>query len=190
MPYVSAAWNHQYLGGVDVNTHLSLLLLAAAIACTITGCTLSPSNEADTSTEAVETTVDYVIDGDTLGATVDGDPERVRLLGIDTPELGRDGNADEECAREAKQFLDDWITGETVSLSTDPNSPTRDRYDRLLAYVDIDETDVSRVMLDGGWADLYTANSNLLRWDTYVAAADSPSRPRCAPTGTESRSSD
>lgn len=172
-----------------MTTQPPLRLVAAAIACTITGCTLNPSYEAATSTEAVETTVDYVIDGDTLGATVDGDPERVRLLGIDTPELGRDGNDDEECAREAKQFLDDWITGETVSLSADPNSPTRDRYDRLLAYVDIAETDVSHVMLDEGWADLYTGNNDLLRWDTYVAAADSPSQPRCAPAGTESRSS-
>lgn len=163
-----------------MTTQPLLRLLAAAIACTITGCTLSPSNETATSTETVETTVDFVIDGDTIGATVEGNAERVRLLGIDTPELGRDGNAGEECAREAKQFLDDWITEKTVTLSTDPNSPARDRYDRILAYVDIEDTDVSQTMLDEGWADLYTGNNELTRWPEYKQATKNASKQECA----------
>src|SRR5699024_9231092 len=50
-------------------------------------------------------TVDDAIDGDTIRATVDGRDERIRLIGIDTPEIGHEGAPDEKCAQEAKRFL-------------------------------------------------------------------------------------
>lgn len=125
-------------------------------------------------------TVDHVIDGDTIRANVDGRDERIRLLGLDAPEIGRDGEPDEKCAQEAKRFLTSWIGGSTVTLTTDPNSPERDPYDRLLAYVDVDDVDVSYVMLDDGWADLYTGNPDLTRWSTYTEAVDERTKPRCS----------
>lgn len=130
-------------------------------------------------------TVDYVIDGDTIRANVDGRDESIRLLGIDTPELGRDGDPDEKCAQEAKRFLTSWISGSTVTVTTDPNSPDRDPYDRLLAYVDMDDVDVSYVMLDDGWADLYTSNPDITRWSTYTEAVDERIKPRCAVASSE-----
>lgn len=143
--------------------------------------TSSPASPTPSAEETVvEVIVEDVVDGDTIRATVDGRDERVRLLGIDAPELGRDGGADEKCAQEAKRFLTSWISGSTVTLTTDPNSPERDRYDRLLAYVDIDDVDISYVMLDDGWADLYSGNDDILRWDTYTEAVDGRTKPRCA----------
>jgi len=140
-----------------------------------------PPDQTPTGESTVATvTVDHVIDGDTIRANVDGRDERIRLLGIDAPEIGRDGDPDEKCAQEAKRFLTSWIDGATVTVTTDPNSPDRDPYDRLLAYVDIDDVDVSYVMLDDGWADLYTGNTDILRWDTYDEASDDRTKPRCA----------
>lgn len=68
---------------------------------TISGCVSTADAEANTSPEIDSVTVDYVVDGDTIRAMVDGQSERIRLLGIDTPELGSDGHPEERCAREA-----------------------------------------------------------------------------------------
>lgn len=127
-----------------------------------------------------QVTVDTVIDGDTIRANVDGRNERIRLLSIAAPEIGRDGTADEKCAQEAKRFLDGWIGATTVTVTTDQNSPQRDQYDRLLAYVDVNDVDVSYVMLDDGWADLYTGNKDLTRWNNYQDAVQDRTQPRCA----------
>lgn len=140
-----------------------------------------PPDPTPTTESTVATvTVNHVIDGDTIRANVDGRNGRIRLLGIDAPEIGRDGEPDEKCAQEAKRFLTSWISGATVTVTTDPNSPDRDPYDRLLAYVDIDDVDVSYVMLDDGWADLYTSNPEITRWSTYTEAVDERTKPQCA----------
>lgn len=137
-----------------------------------TGCTNS-------SPYIEEIAVDYVVDGDTIGVTVDGHGERIRLLGIDTPELGRHGRPDERCAREAHQFLADSMIDATVTLSTDPHSPERDQYDRILAYVEADGVDVGQTMLAEGFAVLYTANQDLLRWSKYTDTYRDRVKPQC-----------
>jgi micrococcal nuclease len=78
-----------------------------------------PTQES-TSTAVVE----YVIDGDTI---ILENQERVRLLGIDTPERG-------ECYYEpATEFLRSWIQDNEVALVRDTRN--RDTYGRLLRYV-------------------------------------------------------
>lgn len=71
-----------------------------------------------------------VIDGDTFHAEGVG---KVRLIGVDTPELGRQGNADEPGAVEAREFLMEAIEGRFVVLDFDETR--RDKYGRTLAYV-------------------------------------------------------
>jgi len=68
--------------------------------------------------------VKYVIDGDTIILT---NGEKVRYIGIDTPERG-------ECwYRQAKDFNRKLVAGKKVRLETDKSN--RDRYQRLLRYV-------------------------------------------------------
>jgi micrococcal nuclease len=74
-------------------------------------------------------------DGDTLLVLVGGVEEKVRLVGVDTPELARDGRPDQAFAREAASFAGDLAAGKTVTLETDPMARDRDRYGRLLRYV-------------------------------------------------------
>jgi micrococcal nuclease len=75
-------------------------------------------------------TVSYVVDGDTLSVSLAGGrTERVRLIGIDTPEVG-------QClARSATATARGWATAQQVVLRGDGTQATRDRYGRLLAYV-------------------------------------------------------
>lgn len=66
---------------------------------------IDPSPTDTGGTDLGTVTVDTVVDGDTIRATVNGRDERIRLLGIDAPELARDGKPAEKCAEDAKRFL-------------------------------------------------------------------------------------
>ena len=74
-------------------------------------------------------TVAYVVDGDTLELTSGA---RVRLLQIDTPELGRGECYSRAAARELRRLVPE---GTRVALQSDPRLDGSDRYGRLLHYV-------------------------------------------------------
>jgi micrococcal nuclease len=112
--------------------------------------------------------VTRVVDGDTIDVRLtSGKRERVRLIGIDTPEL-----RPAECyATEAKSRATALALGKTVRLRGDPTQDTRDRYRRLLAYVSLaNGTDVGRTLLAGGFAKVYVFERNFVRLSTYRTA--------------------
>ena len=74
-------------------------------------------------------TVTRVVDGDTLAVG----EERVRLIGVDTPEAVRPGAPVECFGRAASAFTERLVEGRRVRLELDVER--RDRYGRLLAYV-------------------------------------------------------
>jgi micrococcal nuclease len=77
--------------------------------------------------------VTKVSDGDTLHVTYQGRDERVRLIGVDTPEVSWYGGKAECFGEEAGLYTRSRLDGRTVRLEFDVDG--RDRYDRLLAYV-------------------------------------------------------
>lgn len=74
--------------------------------------------------------VKFVYDGDTI---LLGTGEKVRYLGIDAPEIGREGKKDEFLALESRAFNRRLVGESRVRLEYDREK--RDRYGRLLAYV-------------------------------------------------------
>ena len=86
--------------------------------------------------------VERVIDGDTIVVKqADGHEEHVRLLGIDAPEVIHPGEpADMYYGPEARAYLKKRLEGQTVTLKTD-EPQSRDRYQRLLAYVYLNDTE-------------------------------------------------
>jgi endonuclease YncB( thermonuclease family) len=68
-----------------------------------------------------------VIDGDTIRCEIDGAIEKVRLLGINTPERGEPG------WKEARDFVKELCLDKDVRIEFDVD--WRDRYGRLLGYV-------------------------------------------------------
>jgi micrococcal nuclease len=96
--------------------------------------------------------VSHIVDGDTFYCQ-DGD--KVRLIGIDSPEREQHPFGDQ--ARRA--LLQLIPPGTAVRLQRDvaPN----DRYGRVLAYVWIDSTLVNETMVKDGWAVLYTVPPNI-----------------------------
>jgi len=85
---------------------------------------LLPLFPQQTQSNVTQVTVLRVIDGDTLELA---SGERVRLIGVDAPELGRPG------ANEATQFVRERTEGRTVWLEAD--GADRDRHGRLRRYV-------------------------------------------------------
>jgi micrococcal nuclease len=91
-----------------------------------------------------------VIDGDTIDLT---GGERLRLLGIDTPERG------EPLYDSARVFLQSLIEDRTLEISFSKRK--RDNYGRLLGYAYIDTFFVNREMIRNGLAYLYLFKDNL-----------------------------
>ena len=80
-------------------------------------------------------TVTRVVDGDTLVVDIAGQEERVRLIGVDTPETVHPNKPVEYFGKEASAFTKRIAEGEIVRLKSDPQNSNRDRYNRLLRYV-------------------------------------------------------
>ncbi len=97
-------------------------------------------------------TVERVGDGDTFSCR---DGRKVRLLGVDTPELGQG-----EPGRQAHAALRRLLPlGTTVRLERDV--APRDRYGRELAYVWAGSRMVNETLVREGWAMLYTLPPNV-----------------------------
>ena len=120
--------------------------------------------------------VSTVVDGDTIDARLDsGRVERVRLIGIDTPERG-------DCFfAQASARTRALAQGRRVVLRGDATQDTRDRYGRLLAYVDIGGTaDLGRAVIQSGHASVYVYRRPFQRVTAYRAAE---SAAKAAPAG-------
>lgn len=128
--------------------------------------------------EAVE--VVRVIDGDTLIVDRDGAEERVRVLGIDAPEVARDGSPGEPCAAEATALTERLTDGGEVEVITDPSQSETDRYGRTLAYVEADGRDVSAELLREGLAEVYESAPDIDRYTEYEELAATAAVPGCA----------
>jgi micrococcal nuclease len=77
--------------------------------------------------------VERVVDGDTIVVRVDGRAERVRYIGVDTPESVKPGVRVQCFAKAAAAANRRLVLGRAVRLEYDAEA--RDRYGRLLAYV-------------------------------------------------------
>jgi len=98
----------------------------------------------------------HVVDGDTVDIDEPdrGKPKtRIRLWGVDSPEVGHGRNADMHFGPEAKTFAEETLAGQTVWIVLAPND-TRDKFDRLLAYVFLERggTMFNELLIEQGFA--------------------------------------
>jgi endonuclease YncB( thermonuclease family) len=105
-----------------------------------------------------------VVDGDTVDVRLSsGRERRVRLIGIDTPEVyGTVECGGRQASRSLKRLLP---PGTRVRLVSDPTQANKDRYGRLLRYVTkvSNGRDMNRVQVYRGWARFYVYNDNPFR---------------------------
>lgn len=144
------------------------VVVALAVGCGRAGPPLPTASAAEGVLPAgVDVAVDRVVDGDTLVVT---GGERVRLIGIDTPET-KDPKRPVGCyGKEASAFTTSLLAGGTkVRLVGDAEQ--RDKYGRLLAYVyrRADGLFVNAELLRRGFAQLLTIPPNVAHTDEFVA---------------------
>lgn len=100
--------------------------------------------------------VTRTIDGDTIEVELNGQTEKVRLIGVDTPEL-KDERPRVRCfALAAKFYTEDHLEGFTVQLEADPSQADKDKYGRLLRYVWWRNDLYNRYVIKKGFAYEYT----------------------------------
>jgi len=99
-----------------------------------------------------------IVDGDTLVVNIDlgfkttVKKERIRLIGVDTPELRSKSLHEKEHAQEAKQFVEKMLpVGSTVILRTEKDK--KGRYGRYLArvWVEGENRDLSVILKEYGY---------------------------------------
>ena len=118
-------------------------------------------------------TVTRVIDGDTFDvAAVDGGQDRIRLLGVDTPEVSGPNKPNEygditdtacldDWGIRAKEFAADKLEGRVVTLVMEGTTfGELFTFGRLLAFVELYGVDFNRLLLELGLARAYTEASN------------------------------
>jgi len=115
--------------------------------------------------------VTHLVDGDTLDVRVGARTERIRLIGVDTPESVAPNRPVQCYGAEASTYLATLVPeGTEVRLERD--AVARDQYDRLLAYVYRVEDDllVNLAMVEQGFADAVTYGDNEALYATLAAA--------------------
>lgn len=135
---------------------LSLISLATLFRDEITEPAMSTTTTA---------TVVAVLDGDTIDVQLaDGARERVRYIGIDTPE--ENSNGVPECfAQEATVANQQWVAGKTITLVS--GNENRDQYSRLLRYVYVDGELVNELLVRDGFAVTLTIPPNTRLASTF-----------------------
>ena len=109
-----------------------------------------------TNAELPTTIIKSCYDGDTC-TTIDG--EKIRLACIDTPEL-KGKKADPVAAREARDFLNNLVTNEEVSI----RRITKDKYERTVAELFKNDTNVQELIVDEGYGKIYERYAYQCNW--------------------------
>lgn len=134
------------------------------------GCSASPGdadrNENTVSNPDTGYKVVRVVDGDTLVIDYQGKEERVRLIGVDTPETKHPQKGVEPFGKEASDYTKNLLEGKKVILEWDVQE--RDRYGRLLAYVYYDGKMVNEALVSEGYARIMTIPPNVKYADRFL----------------------
>jgi endonuclease YncB( thermonuclease family) len=109
--------------------------------------------------------VTYVYDGDTVKLA---NGRKLRFIGINTPEIGRHGKANQALASRARSFLDDLLNAHNRILTLQSGTEEHDHYGRLLAHAFLDNgSNVAVQLLDAGLATTLVVPPDTWAVDCY-----------------------
>ena len=111
-------------------------------------------------------TVVRIVDGDTIHVRIGDRVEKVRYIGVNTPEVHHPRKGEEPGGREAAEVNRGLVAARHVRLETDVRS--RDRYGRLLAYVWVGDTMINAELVRLGYAQVMTVPPNVRHQALFV----------------------
>lgn len=156
-----------------LNVGRKLLAKSIAMMLIVAGCGQSRDIAPSSATIGSQiATVFEVIDGDTLDLSINGHRERVRLIGVDTPETKHPRKPVQCFGHEASAYTASLLPrGTKVRLERDVEA--RDFYDRLLLYLyrRSDNMFINLELVRQGYAHVLTIAPNVVYVDRFVAAA-------------------
>jgi micrococcal nuclease len=132
--------------------------LAAVLALLLTASVASAAS--------LEGTVVRVVDGDTIHVRVAERVEKVRYIGVNTPEVHHPRKGEEPGGRAAMAVNRTLVDGRRVRLETDVRP--RDRYGRLLAYVWVGDVMINAELVRRGYAQVMTVPPNVRHQELFV----------------------
>ena len=125
------------------------------------------NKENNTIINKTECEVVRVVDGDTIVVNYNGKEEKVRLIGIDTPEsVHPNETKNTEEGVKVSDYTKERLTGKNIELELDVEK--RDKYGRILAYVYIDDQMYNKELLKLGYAKLATYPPNVKYVDDFT----------------------
>lgn len=145
------AWRTRAAIGIFFVAMIILIILWGTFGRHVLGSTYAVMHGSD------QYVVSEVVDGDTVDiVNSSGQSQRVRLIGIDTPEMNYTGG-DAECyAEESKAYLKTLLINKTVHIQTDESQGMKDKYDRYLYYIFLDGMNIGEELIENGYAREYT----------------------------------
>lgn len=168
-----AKWLQQLGEASAARTHTiwTLLTLIGFLSGLVLGYTIrQPEADKATDDSVPLALCTRVLDGDTVEVEWMGNTEHVRILGIDAPETRRTSSLRSQAERlemdpefllqygdVAKKTVEMWLLDRRVRLVFPDDEVLRDSFGRLLAYVELQETDIGERLLLGGNAIVYEA---------------------------------
>ncbi len=145
-----------------LNVIPALLISCIFLLCGVKGASSSNAGKGAEKTVSVE----KIYDGDTLGAFVDGRFEKIRLLGIDAPEMDQ-----RPWGKKGKTCLKSFVKTSNSKISLEYDINRRDKYGRILAYIwTQDGKMINEEMLKKGCAVLFTFPPNVKYAERFRAA--------------------
>lgn len=141
---------------------IAAVLLVFCLSAVLTGCKEKAASK-QAGRESVK--VERVIDGDTFEIQKDGKKERVRLIGVDTPETKKENTPVMFYGKEASDYTTKRLENHTVELEWDVEK--RDQYNRYLAYVWIGDELFNRTLVQNGYARMATFPPNVKYVDQF-----------------------
>lgn len=112
-----------------------------------------------------------VVDGDTVIVSINNKDERVRIIGINTPESVKPNSPVECFGKEASAHITELLNQSgSLRIETDPTQDTRDRNGRLLAHVFSGDVNIAQQMIADGYAYEYTYRVPYIYQSEYRSA--------------------
>ncbi len=155
------------------STVIALVLpLLPVTAASLVGCDSGSQGGSTTLPAGANATVVRVIDGDTIDADFAGTIERIRLIGVDTPETKKPDTPVQCFGPEASTHTTELLPPDTP-IRVERDAEARDDYGRLLGYVyrSGDGLFVNLDLAIGGYARPLTIEPNSTFADQFVDAA-------------------
>ena len=132
------------------------------------------------------------VDGDTIAINMNGKVEKIRFVGVDTPETHKPNTPVQCYGPAAAAYTKNTIGSQAVRLESDPQSTNRDRYDRLLRYVYIagDPVSMNEKLILNGYGFYYpyfpfTKSADFAKAQASAQAAHKGLWGNCTPTRTD-----